>query len=438
MPQTTQQPSSQLIQGLRLSSVVPAKITGDNRAHKLTGMDLALKLHYLRGVYFFRDVQVGIDGLKEPMFRCLELYYPVAGRIRRADGGESGDGGGRPFVKCNDSGVRIVEARSEKTINEWLEMEDHAEIDDKVLIYDHVLGHDLGFTPLVFVQFTRFKCGGISVGLSWAHVLGDAFSASSFISMWGHIMAGHVPPKSLHVPSPGKPAGSPGKGHGKASSLRQVEPVGDRWITTSDRKMRTNSLHITGDQLDLLVTSHGKACSRFHLMAAVIWKSLSKIRGEGRLKRATICTSNCHDEIHRCLLENRMVVGTVEADVSVFDVDVSELATWMAEREAKENRDIEEIINRDGRMSDYILYGANLTFVNLEEADIYGLELMGQKPIYANYTINGVGDEGVILILPWRGTGKQKERDGRKVTMILPEDEVSKLKKELIMDWKFF
>ena len=46
------------------------------------------------------------------------------------------------------------------------------------------------------------------------------------------------------------------------------------------------------------------------------------------------------------------------------------------------------------------MYGANLTFVNLEEADFYGMELKGQKPVHVSYFIDGVGDEGVVLVTP--------------------------------------
>ena len=51
-------------------------------------------------------------------------------------------------------------------------------------------------------------------------------------------------------------------------------------------------------------------------------------------------------------------------------------------------------------VSNFIMDGANLTFVNLEEADFYGMELKGQKPVHVSYFIDGVGDEGVVLVTP--------------------------------------
>ncbi|KAL6135928.1 hypothetical protein ACLB2K_068153 [Fragaria x ananassa] len=102
---------------MRLSSVVPATVTAEeHKVHELTNMDLALKLHYIKGVYYFSRVEgVTSYDLKKSMFQLLQLYFPAAGRIRRSENG-------RPFIKCNDNGVRIVEVRCDETVDEWLAM----------------------------------------------------------------------------------------------------------------------------------------------------------------------------------------------------------------------------------------------------------------------------------------------------------------------------
>lgn len=134
------------VTGHILSSVVPANVTGD-LLHELTGVDLASKLHYLRAVYYFKPSEaverLTIWQMKEPMFLMLGTFYVAAGRIRR-------HGTGRPYLKCNDSGVRTVEANAATTVEEWMEME---EVDRaKHLVYDKVLGPDLAFSPLVYLQ----------------------------------------------------------------------------------------------------------------------------------------------------------------------------------------------------------------------------------------------------------------------------------------------
>lgn len=137
-----------LIYDIRLSTVVPASITGEDKIHELTAMDLAVKLHHITTVHFFAGEAtegLTIQDFKKPMFQWLQLYYPICGRVRRHDGG-------RPFVKCNDSGVRIVEAKCAKTVAEWLETASGGDHHLRLVYHQPLLAHDFGFTPLVFLQ----------------------------------------------------------------------------------------------------------------------------------------------------------------------------------------------------------------------------------------------------------------------------------------------
>ncbi|KAI4321441.1 hypothetical protein MLD38_034821 [Melastoma candidum] len=144
------------VYGAKLSSVVPASVTGDYKVrHELADQDLALKLHYIKGVYVFREDAVrglSIYDLKKPMFCWLDLFPAASGRIRRGEDDSNDSFPGRPFVKCNDSGVRIVEARCELTVDEWLSGTEEGLHSPDTLAYDQVLGPDLGFSPLVYVQ----------------------------------------------------------------------------------------------------------------------------------------------------------------------------------------------------------------------------------------------------------------------------------------------
>ncbi|KAM1120028.1 hypothetical protein EV1_043758 [Malus domestica] len=333
---------------LRLSTVVPATRTGDeNTVHELTNMDLAMKLHYIKGVYFFKSEAVEglkIYDLKKRMFRLLQLYFTASRRIRRSKTG-------RPFIKCNDSGLRIVEAHYEEMVDEWFAraMEDSSLLDG--LAYNQALGPDLGYSPLVFLQFTWFKCGGMAVELSWANVLGDAFSASAFMNMWGKIIA---------------------------------DPIGDFCVTPNKYRTRKHMFHVFAEKLDHLVSNiscppsnqSAKVSSAFEVLSAIIWKSLSKIMdGSEQIKRVTICTKNVYKR-------------------------------------------------------EFGVLRAKLTFVNLEEAEIYGLELKGQKPVYTSYGISGVGDEGLVLVLP-----ASTNNVGRLVSVVLPENQLAQLKSELQRNW---
>ncbi|KAJ8762581.1 hypothetical protein K2173_008020 [Erythroxylum novogranatense] len=368
------------------------------------------------------------------MFPLLDLYVTTTGRIRRTESG-------RPFIRCNDSGVRIVEARCEETIDQWLARDDHHLLDHH-LAYDGVLGPDLGFSPLVYIQFTWFKCGGMSLGLSWAHVLGDPFSALNFINMWGEILQGHMPPKSLRLPNPVEHENPPPTSPRKPFSLKQVDPVGDSWVITNNSNMETYTFHLTPKQLENILSSvHGSVLgsanlSSFDIIAAVIWKSLSKTREDSGPRVVTICTRSTQKSSARTEVPgNNMRFGSVEADFSVAKVEASELAQLIAEKQEDENSLIAETVRVHQGNLGYILYGANLTFVNLEDAGVYDLKLKGQKPVFANYTIKGVGEEGTVLVLPSKSDNKTTKDVGRTITTILPGDQLTGLRGVLRQDW---
>ncbi|OVA01849.1 Transferase [Macleaya cordata] len=430
-----------LVYDMKLSSVVPAGVTQENMVKELTCMDLVMKLYYLRGVYFFASNAVQglkIRDLKEPMFKWLEICYVTSGRIRKSETG-------RPFIKCNDSGVRIIEARCDKTLDEWLEMKDYS-LHNR-LVFNQVLGPELAYSPLVHIQFTWFKCGGLSVGLSWAHVLGDAFAASNFINMWGQGMAGHLPTKSLPLPKsqtqtqtmkaeiqPSSAAET------EPFSVKRVEPVGDHWVAANTCKMETFSFQITASQLHHLqseISSKSDGTDKiptFEALSAVIWQCIAKTREGQEPKMVTICRNDSpkrDDDVS----SNNQILSVVEADFSVAVAEVSELAALIIKKSVEEKSLIEETVEKDQGLSDFLVYGANLTFVDLEEVGLYGLELKGHKPVFANYTIHGVSNEGVVLVLPGPEDFKEAGGSGRTVTVILQENQVTQLREELKKEW---
>ncbi|KAH0992607.1 hypothetical protein GBA52_004090 [Prunus armeniaca] len=416
-----------LVYGIKLSSVGPGRITGSDVVHDPSGMDLAMKLHYLRGVYFFSSQAaqgLTIVRMKEATFTWLNVHYRTCGRFRRSESG-------RPYLKCNDCGVRFLEAQCDKTIEEWLEMDlSH----QKLLASNQVIGPELFFSPLVLFQVTHFRCGGISFGLSWAHVLGDAFAASDFINGLGQIMSALEPnrlpnyatsnTKFQKLENPPPPL-----------SIKQVNPVGDNWITPINCKMETLSIPITATQLNnlqfkILGQNQIDQIPVFELISAIIWQCVAKVREGSEPKLVTICR-NDPKERTRGECSNSQIISTVKADFSITDADPKKLATLLVKQAGNERSQIEEAMENDNGVADFVVYGANLTFVNWEDADFYGLEVKGHKPVYVQYNIQGVGDEGAVLLLPGPKDFGEGRGEGRVVNIILPEKEVFGLKSEL-------
>ncbi|KAF8393995.1 hypothetical protein HHK36_020197 [Tetracentron sinense] len=288
-------------------------------------------------------------------------------------------------------------------------------------------------------SFTWFKCGGMSVGLNWAHVLGDAFSASNFINMWGQIMADNEP---LNLPKSQIKTGN-SKNQSLLTedplSMKRVDHVGDYWIAANNSKTETFSFKITATQLEelqskILDQSQTIQISSFESILAVIWQCLAKIRHGSEPRIRTVCRNDSHSR-RNGKLSNNQIISVVKADFSVVESDPKELAALVVEQTMNEKSQIEEEVEKGQGLSDFIMYGSNLTFVNLQEADLYGLELKGQKPVFVNYMIDGVGNEGVILVLPWPKDVGEACCQGRTVTVILPKNEVLVLRAELKREW---
>lgn len=404
-------PKASPIYNIRLSSVGPGHVTGPDAVHQPGPMDLSTKLHYIKGVYLFSSQAArGINTaeIKNSMFSLLDEYYVTCGRLRRSESG-------RPYIKCNDCGARFVEAECDMTVEEWLGMEDYAAASNDLLIYHKPIGPELSFSPLVYLQLTRFKCGGISLSLSWAHILGDAFSASHFMERLGHHMAGG--PKLNDLPKIAKrPSQNPKSNnlvHQLPFTIKKVDPVGDHWLTPNNCKMETFSLHISPAQLSNISRQNQ---NHFESLCAIIWQSIAKIRGDFEPQVVTVCKKG---------ILNTQIICNVEADFAVKEAELTKLVELLLVEQDKDERSkIEAAVEKENGMSDFILYGARLTFVNLD--DLNQLELNGQKPVKVLYYLQGVGDEGAVVVLP-AGPG---DSSGRIVTLTLPEDEALKLRME--------
>ncbi|KAK4489154.1 hypothetical protein RD792_004948 [Penstemon davidsonii] len=423
-----------LIYNIKLSSVGPGNVTSPDTIFEPGNIDLAMKLHYLRGIYYFRSQAFeGLNTLsiKEPMFAWLNKFPMTCGRLRRAESG-------RAYIKCNDCGVRFIEAKCEKTMDEWLEMKVEDVNLEKMLLSNQIIGPELAFSPLVLIQFTKFKCGGMAVGLSWAHVLGDAFSLAEFMNILGRVMVGYElsPPISL-AQTPTKSTISNGlpKVFKDPLSIKRVSPVGDNWVNFTKCKMETFSFDVTPAKLNDIqskLSQNGTNFSPFETLCALLWRCIAKIRGkEFEPKVVTICKKSEPNYNTYGILSNSQVVSVVKANFSILEANTSDLATLVKNEESDERKIIEETMQRDCGMADFIVYGANLTFLNLEEAELYKFEYKGQKPVSVNYWLDGVGEEGAILVLPGPKDGGENGGGGWTITAILPENEVNELKLEL-------
>ncbi|KAL0368861.1 UNVERIFIED_CONTAM: protein ECERIFERUM 2 [Sesamum calycinum] len=94
------------------------------------------------------------------------------------------------------------------------------------------------------------------VGMSWAHILGDAFSATECINMWGKFMANQTPPPHiLNTP----PIIHHLETASSCRSLKLLDPLGDNWLTPNHLKMQMNTFHLTEKKLSDLLSGENKS-----------------------------------------------------------------------------------------------------------------------------------------------------------------------------------
>lgn len=93
--------------------------------HHLSALDRAMELNSVRAVYYypnFPSVSCGGTGsitrrLRDSLSEVLNSYPAATGRLQRAPEGHW-------VVKCNDAGVRVVEARAKESVQQWLQKVD--------------------------------------------------------------------------------------------------------------------------------------------------------------------------------------------------------------------------------------------------------------------------------------------------------------------------
>ncbi|ESQ34047.1 hypothetical protein EUTSA_v10007649mg [Eutrema salsugineum] len=115
------------------------------------------------------------DHIKSSLSEILNLFYPLAGRIKN-----SGD-----VVLCNDVGVSFVEAKAGCDMSQILENPNPYELD----MFLPFKFDEVGDVPLK-IQLTFFECGGLALGIGLCHKLCDAMSGLIFIRSWAAFARG--------------------------------------------------------------------------------------------------------------------------------------------------------------------------------------------------------------------------------------------------------
>ncbi|XP_041997594.1 rosmarinate synthase-like [Salvia splendens] len=153
----------------------------------LSSLDLVMPDNFhTRYVLFYRcDGFFDAAVMKAALSRVLVEFYPFAGRLRRDDHR------GRIEINCNGKGVMFTEAECDGAVDDFFG--GIAPRPDVSLVPNVDYSGGISTFPLLLVQLTRFKCGGVSIGFANEHHLADGISAQHFNKSWGEIARGLTP-----------------------------------------------------------------------------------------------------------------------------------------------------------------------------------------------------------------------------------------------------
>ncbi|PQM43088.1 BAHD acyltransferase [Prunus yedoensis var. nudiflora] len=113
--------------------------------------------------------------LKISLSEILTHFYPWAGEFVY-----------NSSISCNDQGATFVEARVNCPISQILGQPDLG-IQKQLVPNDIECRTKSGKGYLLLVQANFFECGGVAIGVSISHKIGDAYTLSKFINSWAAI-----------------------------------------------------------------------------------------------------------------------------------------------------------------------------------------------------------------------------------------------------------
>lgn len=185
---------------LRKSVVKPDKETPKEKVW-LSNIDLVSAfMTYTPIIYVYRYPQQSsateeffpFDGIKASLAKTLSVFHIYAGKLDY-------DETGRPEIHCTGDGVEFFEAACDLSIEEFGELIPGQELED--LLVPRNTSQQPPYM-LVRYQVTRFKCGGVIIGLLTHHTTGDGINSVRFFNAWADVHRGvldvaKIPPPVL-------------------------------------------------------------------------------------------------------------------------------------------------------------------------------------------------------------------------------------------------
>ncbi|KAK9101870.1 hypothetical protein Sjap_019124 [Stephania japonica] len=447
-------------------TVVSSLPVEPNKFFSLSCLDHMMEHNNLRMVYYYQFPYEGKVELGNPtrklsasLSETLTSFPIVTGRLQKTPEGLW-------RIKCNDAGVRMIEARARGSVEEWIQVADSEQ--ELRLVYWEEMFHKPYFWSTFYVQsgklelvllmpilldcvqLTEFEGGGIAIGLSCSHLLADSTSATMLIKAWAETHSFRkmlTPPHFSPLPSrsiSNKDTNRKPNVDLINSCKSSIETPSEAAISSSAKRHATVTFAFSDEMVSKCMaeaeargdTITEMSSSPFNALAALFWLSISKVKGmNSRLVNLLICLDARKAlELEKgffgnCMVYNRVCLGPELNEAGLVDAAkaIESAVKKMEEKEIIMDW-IDGLESKKVGVVDSFTNGSDLVCANWESLDPYSATFeSGRQPIRVSYHVQPVLREGHVLILP------STEGDGplcRVVMVTLVEEEAIRLCKE--------
>ncbi|KAF3432035.1 hypothetical protein FNV43_RR26774 [Rhamnella rubrinervis] len=238
-----------------------------------------------------KSAQYACEILRNSLSQALVPYYPLAGRLSWSERG-------RLELHCSAKGVLLLEAECEATLAEVGHFGASQELKQLVPKVDYSSG--IEEIPLVTVQLTKFKCGGVGVGVGISRTMVDGLGSFAFSNAWIKLARGE---KLDVMPFYDRNVFKSTCGNLNATTPRfdhieytqwQISRGSNRLLADTSSSTNEESLvmlKLTKEQLQNLkmVANFGthRPFSSFEVLAGHIWRCACKARYKGDSRQPT-------------------------------------------------------------------------------------------------------------------------------------------------------
>ncbi|KAK4430469.1 Benzyl alcohol O-benzoyltransferase [Sesamum alatum] len=223
-------------------------------------------------IQFFRknpamDGEDPVKVIRDAVAKALVFYYPFAGRLREM-------AGRKLVVECTGEGVLFIEAEADVRLQQFGDAPQPPFPCMEELLYDVPGSGGILNCPLLLMQVTRLKCGGLIFALRYNHTMSDAFGLFRFIFTVAELARGAKIPSVLpvwqrHLLN----ARDPPRVSYAHHEYDNIPDTNKTLIPLDDMVQR--SIFFGPAEISALrsrLSPHLRRCTTFELLAACIWR----------------------------------------------------------------------------------------------------------------------------------------------------------------------